>query len=53
MKEYNFYCDVSLAKTYGLYQRIMGVKEDHGSTRGVWEYQRIMRVSQDHGSDAL
>jgi hypothetical protein len=44
MKEYNFYCDVSLAKTYGLYQRIMGVKEDHGSTRGG------LGVSEDHGN---
>jgi hypothetical protein len=44
MKEYNFYCDVSLAKTYGLYQRIMGVKEDHGSTRGC------LGVSEDHGN---
>jgi hypothetical protein len=30
MKEENVYCDVSPAKTCGLYQRIMGVSEDPG-----------------------
>jgi len=52
MKEENVYCDVSLAKTCGLYQRIMGVSDHHGSI------QRIMGVlirspwecSEDHGS---
>jgi len=31
MKEENVYCDVSLAKTCGLYRRIMGVSEEHGA----------------------
>jgi hypothetical protein len=36
----NSICDVSLAKTCGLYQRIMGVPEELG-------------VSEEHGRDAL
>jgi hypothetical protein len=44
MKEENIYCDVSLAKTCGLYQRIVGISGHHGSV------QRIMGVSEDYGS---
>jgi len=41
MKEENVYCDVSLAKTCGLYQRIMGASDHH------WSIQRIMGVLVD------
>lgn len=57
LKEYNFYCDVSLAMDFirgsWEYQRIMGVPRGPGSTRGSWEYQRIMGVSEEHGRDAF